>query len=287
MKATATSPDVCPTCYQAPVIDCSICGQRSLGRRTTNHGRPRCFACQATQQIDAALTGPDSTIRPELKPVRDALTELRQPRSLLNNWHDLPSLHLLTDIAQGRLDLSHDALDARPQVFSVTYLRAMLVASGALPPRDENAARLHRHAAEAGADITDPELRGVLSRYARWHVVGRAKTNRHGHLTAHVAARCRSEIQTAHAFLDHIVVHGHTLDDCPQDQVGAWLSTDRSRRLAFLRWLSRGGHLTDCPSPPARKTLATTSTPRTSLRSPVNSCTTPTAPALRIAPPPA
>ena len=95
MKATAASPDVCPTCYQAPVIDCSICGQRSLGRRTTNHGRPRCFACQATQQIDAALTGPDGTIRPELKPVRDALTELRQPRSLLNNWHDLPSLHLL------------------------------------------------------------------------------------------------------------------------------------------------------------------------------------------------
>ena len=131
MKATATSPDVCPTCYQAPVIDCSICGQHALGRRTTNHGRPRCFACQATQQIDAALTGPDGTIRPELKPVRDALTELRQPRSLLNNWHDLPSLHLLTDIAQGRLDLSHDALDARPQVFSVTYLRAMLVASGA------------------------------------------------------------------------------------------------------------------------------------------------------------
>jgi len=86
LKATATSLDVCPTCYQAPVIDCSTCGQQALGHRTTNHGRPRCFACRATQQIDAALTGPDGPIRPELKPVRDALTELRQPRSLLNNW---------------------------------------------------------------------------------------------------------------------------------------------------------------------------------------------------------
>src|SRR5699024_2504492 len=182
LRATETSPDVCPTCYQAPVIACSLCGQQALGRRTTNRGRPRCFACQAAQQIDAALTGPDGTIRPELKPVRDALTELRRPRSLLNNWHSIASLHLLTDIAQGRLDLSHDALDDRPQVFSVTYLRAMLVAAGALPPRDENAARLHRYAAEAVADITDPELRGVLSRYARWHVVGRAKADRHGHL---------------------------------------------------------------------------------------------------------
>ncbi|QQB65053.1 hypothetical protein I6I18_01115 [Kytococcus sedentarius] len=255
MKATATTPDVCPTCYQAPVIDCSLCGQQALGRRTTNHGWPRCFACQSAQQIDAALTGPDGTIRPELKPVRDALTEFRQPRSLLNNWHDLPSLHLLTDIARGRLDLSHDALDARPQVFSVTYLRAMLVAAGALPPRDENAARLHRHAAEAVTDITDPELRGVLTRYARWHVVGRAKTDRHGHLTAHVAARCRSDIQAAHAFLDHLTALGHDLDDCPQTCVDAWLSTNRSARLTFIRWLKRGGYLpqTRLPDPVAQK----------------------------------
>jgi len=132
LKATATSPDICPTCYQAPVIDCSVCGQHALGRRTTNHGQPRCFTCQATQQIDAALTGPDGLIRPELKPVRDALTEATQPRSLLTNWHSLASMHLLTDIASGRIELSHDALDAQPQVFSVTYLRAMLVAAGAL-----------------------------------------------------------------------------------------------------------------------------------------------------------
>lgn len=73
-------------------------------------------------------------------PVRNALTELERPRSLLGNWQGLASLRLLTDITQGRLNLSYDALDARPQVFSVT----MLVAAGALPPHDENAARLHR-----------------------------------------------------------------------------------------------------------------------------------------------
>ncbi len=255
LKATGAAPDVCPTCYQAPVTDCSVCGQQALGRRTTNHGRPRCFACQAAQQIDAALTSPDGTIRHELKPVRDALTELHQPRSLLTNWHNLSSLHLLTDIAQGQVDLSHDALDARPQVFSVTYLRAMLVAARALPPRDENAARLRRHAAEAVTDITDPELRGVLSRYARWHIVGRAKTDRHGHLTAHVAARCRSDIDTAHAFLDYLTGLGHDLDDCPQTCVDAWLTTSRSARLSFVRWLKRGGYLPQArlPDPVAQK----------------------------------
>ncbi|HOC14201.1 MAG TPA: hypothetical protein PKJ61_10040 [Propionicimonas sp.] len=249
LKATATTPDVCPTCYQAPVIDCSICGQQALGRRTTNHGRPRCFACQATQQIDAALSGPDGTINPELKPVRDALNEFRQPRSLLNNWHDLPSLHLLAEIAQGRLDLSHDALDARPQTFSVTYLRSMLVATGALPPRDENAARLHRYAAEALANIADPEQRGVLIRYARWHVVGRAKTNRHGYISAAVTGRCKGDIQAAKGFFDHLTAHGQTLSGCSQGYLDAWLATDRDRRLGFLRWLTRNGYLAGCRLP--------------------------------------
>ena len=251
LKATATSPDVCPTCYQAPVIDCSICGQHALGRRTTNNGQPRCFACQATVQIDAALTGPDGLILPELKPVRDALLATDRPRSLLSNWRDLASLHLLVDIAQGRLELTHEVLDTRPQTFSVTYLRSMLVAAGALPPRDDNAARLHRYAAEVAADIDDSELRGVLTRYARWHVAGRAETHRHGHLSAAVAGRCRGNIQTAKAFFERLTAHGHDLNDCPQDFLDTWLIHDRARRLSFLRWLKRHGYLprTRLPEP--------------------------------------
>jgi len=255
LRATDTSPDVCPTCYQAPVINCSLCGQLALGRRTTNHGLPRCFACQAAGQIDAALTGPDGHIRAELIDVRDALTELKRPRSLLNNWHSLASLRLLTDIAQGRIALSHEALDAQPQVFSVNYLRAMLIAAGALPPRDENAARLHRHAASATHDIDDPELRGVLTRYARWHVVGRVKSDRHGRIPANVAGRCRGDIDIARAFLDHLTANDRDLDDCPQACLDAWITTDRGRRLGFLRWLKRGGYLplTRLPEPAPRK----------------------------------
>lgn len=165
----------------------------------------------------------------------------------------------------------------------MTYLRAMLVASGALPPRDENAARLHRYAAEAGADITDPELCGVLSRYARWHVVGRAKTNRHGHLTAHVAARCRNDINTARAFLDHLTTSGHTLDNCPQACVEAWLSTSRSAHPGFVRWLTRGGYLprVTLPEPVAAKDPPTGLTPKINWPWPADSCTTPPPPASR------
>src|SRR3546814_7448841 len=65
--------DVCPTCYQAPMIDCSVCGQHALGRRTTKEGQPWCFACQATERIDQLLAAADRSIPDGLKDVRDVL----------------------------------------------------------------------------------------------------------------------------------------------------------------------------------------------------------------------
>ncbi|MFE6904265.1 hypothetical protein ACFVFJ_47060 [Streptomyces sp. NPDC057717] len=237
------------------MIDCSVCGRQALGRRTTNNGQPCCFGCQAAARVDAALTCPDGAIRPELQPVRDALAATSGPRSLLTNWHSLAGLHLLTEIAQGRISLTHETLDARPQTFSVTYLRSVLVATGALPPRDENTARLHHYAAQIVAEIDDVELRGVLTRYARWHVVRRAKTNRHGLISAATAAGCRHDIQKAKAFVDHLTTHEHTLDNYSQSCLDAWLARDHGKRLGFLRWLTHSGYLTRCqlPAPAPQK----------------------------------
>lgn len=91
----------------------------------------------------------------------------------------------------------------------------------------------------------------MLTRYARWHVVGRARTNRHGRLSAGVAGRCRSDIQTAKAFVEHLATHGRDLDDCPQSVIDIWLAHDRGRRLGFLRWLTCNGYLprTRLPEP--------------------------------------
>ncbi len=92
---------------------------------------------------------------------------------------------------------SSAATDTLVSVLSVdsTSIRAHQHAAGA---------RLHHYAAEAVDDITDPELRGLLTRYARWHVVGRAKTSRHGQINSAVAGRCKGDIQTAMGFFDHL-----------------------------------------------------------------------------------
>lgn len=243
LKATATSPDICPTCYQAPLVDCTVCGHHALGRRTSKGGRPWCFGCQATDRIDQLLAGPDGTIPSGIKEVRDVLVATQRPRSILSNWDRIESLSLLARLARQREELSHELLDAEGDRFSVGYLRALLVATGVLPERDEHATRLRRFAAAVIDDVADPRHQQTLGRYARWHVIARAKPDRHGRLNATIADRCRQEIRAAQRFLDHLQARGRTLDDCTQADLDAWLSTRRSTRIRFPHWLLDNGHL--------------------------------------------
>lgn len=243
LKATATSPDICPTCYQAPFIDCTVCGQHALGRRTTRNGNAWCFGCQATDHIDRLLAGPDGSIADGIKNVRDVLVATGRPRSVLSNWRGIESLSLLAKLACQPDQLSHELLDAEGDRFSVGYLRALLVAAGSLPERDEYAIRLRRFAARVIDEVADPQHRQVLSRYARWHVVARAKPDRHGQLSPATADRCRREIRAAQRFLGHLERRGRTVDDCAQADLDSWLANGRSRQMGFPRWLLDYGHL--------------------------------------------
>jgi hypothetical protein len=250
LRATNTSPDICPTCHQAPLVDCSVCGQRALGRRATKNGKPWCFGCQATERIDRLLAAPGGAIPSGVKDVRDVLVATQRPRSILSNWDRIESLSLLARLARHHDRLTHELLDAEGDRFSVTYLRALLVAAGTLPERDEHATRLRRFAARVIEEVSDPRDRQVLSRYARWHVVARAKPDRHAQLSHAVADRCRNEIRAAQRFLDHLATRGRTVEDCTQADLDAWLAAHRGGlRLRFLRWLLDSGHLSGLALP--------------------------------------
>jgi len=251
LRATTVSPDICATCYQAPIVDCSVCGQHALGRRATRNGRPWCFGCQATDRIDRLLAGPDGTIPIGVKEVRDVLVATHRPRSILNNWDRIESLTLLARLARQHDELSHELLDAEGDRFSVGYLRALLVATGVLPDRDEHATRLRRFAAAVIDEIADPRHQQTLGRYVRWHVIARAKPDRHGRLNATISDRCRQEIRTAQRFLDHLTRRGRTVDDCTQADLDTWLSTRRATRIRFPRWLLDHGHLPGLALPDA------------------------------------
>jgi hypothetical protein len=251
LRATNTSPDICPTCHQAPLVDCSVCGQRALGRRATKNGKPWCFGCQATERIDRLLAAPGGAIPSGVKDVRDVLVATQRPRSILSNWDRIESLSLLARLARHHDRLTHELLDAEGDRFSVTYLRALLVATGVLPDRDEHATRLRRFAAAVIDEVADPRHQQTLGRYARWHVIARAKPDRHGRLNATITDRCRQEIRAAKRFLDHLAGRGRTVDDCTQADLDSWLTTRHATRIRFPRWLLDSGHLPGLALPDA------------------------------------
>jgi hypothetical protein len=254
LRATATRPDLCPTCYQAREITCSVCGNTALGRRTTADGQPMCFRCQACRRVDAALTGPDGTIPETLRPVRDAIVHADNPRSILNNFTHDKAMVMLTAIARGERPLSHDALDEHAGCYSVEHLRSLLVAAAALPARDEHLQRLQRFTTALLDTVDNPADRRLLAAFSRWHLLARLRRRTTGALTPHAAYRCRGDLTAAHRFLVFLRDRDHDPAGCTQDDIDTWFAqptrhtVDASR--GFLGWALRRRHLGAVTIPP-------------------------------------
>ena len=233
LRATETSPDVCPTCYWAPVVECSECGQQGLGRRTTRDGQPWCFACQAVARIDDLLTDETGRVRAGYDEVRSALTQV-DPRSLLTNWGRTESLTLLARLLDDHGHVTHELLDREGSRMGVHYLRALLVSAGVLEERDEHMARLRTFCQEYVAEVEDAEMRQVMTRYARWHVVSRKRIGPYG-LTATQNYNARGSIRGARRVLESLTVQGMRLDECAQEEIDRWAGDMTA--TTFLRWL--------------------------------------------------
>jgi hypothetical protein len=89
----------------------------------------------------------------EFLSIRDAIVASASPRTALNWLRRGAGAPLLAALSRGELACSHTALDAHPQRRGADYLRALLVAHGALPVRDEALARLERTVADLLAAV--------------------------------------------------------------------------------------------------------------------------------------
>ena len=69
--------------------------------------------------------------------VYQAITATDAPRTALNWLRNSAGAALLTQMASGAVDLTHQALDEHPRPGVAGYLRAVLVANNVLPQRDE------------------------------------------------------------------------------------------------------------------------------------------------------
>jgi hypothetical protein len=228
---------------------CPTCKHPQLSTRS-------CTRCNLRQRLRVLLTDHDGDIRAGIRDLHDNLVNSDRPSCVLE-WLNKPGIaELLRELGTGQQALSHAGLDKLPASKPIEHLRAILVATGTLPSRDEHLARLERWIARTLAERDDPEQRQLLHRYAIWHLLRRLRQRNNGaHATFSQVVTVKRNLNAAIALLDGLGTRSHTLADADQADLDTWLTSDqaRYRRDAghFVRW-AKGQKLTSLELPATR-----------------------------------
>ena len=229
--ATCTRPD--PQFWKA----CSGCGQP--GRIHAGY----CARCSVDRRLLELLGDNSGTVRPQYQALYQALSVTERPTTVAR-WLDqsaAPTILRALDTGDG---LCHEALDKLPPGKPVEHLRAVLVAVGTLPARDEQMVRLERWIADTIAGRVDPDEQQLLHRYATWHLLRRLR-HRLGDDTATYNQNfgVRQRIRAAIALLDWLAGAGLILGTASQGDLEGWLASDEATHRRdvgnFLRWAKR------------------------------------------------
>ena len=279
----ATGTPVCQRCRKR-WITCSRCGtgaplkggtlREPLCARCLNPDPAfwkRCASCQQTWQLSTAectrcsldrrlkqlFTPPGGTAAHELDLLRAALVSVDRP-DLMHDWLNSAAVRATLRAVAACDVITHETLDTLPPGRTVAHLRSMMVASGALPPRDERLTALETWISEVIAALADPGHRQALRGYAVWHQLRRLR----GRLGSRPASRdqvknVRDQVTAAAAFLDWLTARGLTLASCTQAELDQWLagtSSHLARSASFVRWAVARQHASGLTAPAARWT---------------------------------
>jgi hypothetical protein len=189
-------------------------------------------------------------LRREIAGAEHAVTAMR--------WAAKPSIApVLSGLADGSIPLTHQALDGLPQRPARAHLRQTLVATGALPWRDEEMTRLEAFLHGLLDFQADPERRRLLHRYLIWHLAKRMRSRNNGKpATRQQALLTRRLARGAIAFLDWLDSAGLTMGTCQQADLDRWLASGqavyREEAGRLIRW-AHAARLTSCYLPSAAR----------------------------------
>jgi len=236
---TADAP-LCSTCA-VPGAEfwrrCPGCGQE--GRIAPG----QCKRCRLREQLRDLLAGPDGTISPALQGLYENLAGCERPATVLT-WLGKSTVTVLREIAGGQRPLTHAALDDLPDGKPLRHLRTMLVATGTLPPRDEQIARLEAWISRIIAERPGADERRLLHQYATWHVVRRLRGRLGGQdATYGQFVSAQRNVRAAIALLDWLAGRGLTLENARQGDLDTWMgdaeAVHRTDAGNFVRWARR------------------------------------------------
>jgi hypothetical protein len=231
---TLTDP-LCATCTRPDAFIWHTC--RGCGERTQNRSR-RCARCSLQRRLHQLLRDDTDNIHPQLQALHDNLANHDRPDTVLSWLNKDTASAILREFAVGERALTHAALDDLPDAKPVKHLRAVLVATGALPPRDEHLIRFEHWITATIAEHREQQL---LHRYAVWHSLRRLRQRNNGkHATYGQIVGVRQQVRAAITLLDWLTGHGLELGTARQGDLDTWLTSEQAthRREAghFVRW---------------------------------------------------
>lgn len=269
-----TAREPCPGCRQVrPLIArtrdgaprCGPCvglplppSCRSCGSSDTPYARGTCARCVARQRLDGLLTGPDGTVPDQLLSVLQTLGAASDPARIISWLQGSTSARLLAELAATGKHLTHGLLDTLPAGHDECYVRALLVHTAVLEPREEG---LERIAPWLERILTGRPAAHVhlVHPYAHWVLLRQARTRAaKGRTTPSSWEHIRGRVRLVLSFLDWLHEQQLTLATVGQDNLDQWLTSGPRRRhdiRSFLAWAHQRGltnqhHIRPCPEAP-------------------------------------
>lgn len=229
---------LCATCTRSETSfwrACPNCGEAI--KLTT---KP-CVRCELSHHLRQLLAPAGGNIATELTALYDNLAGAERPDIVLRGLKTSTATVVLADLGAGRLDLTHETLDGLGRTKPVEHLRAVLVATGTLPARDEQMARLEAWIEATIKARADPEHQYILRRYAVWHLLRRLRRRVRDKQTTHgQAIAVKRHLQAAIALIDSLADLGVDLASADQGHLDAWLvsaaATHQTEVGHFIRW---------------------------------------------------
>ncbi len=228
-KATEDTPQLCHACWWEPIAVCSRCGLEGMCNGI-QRGAPLCLRCRLDDRL-TALVLPDREAPEWFMPLREAILTVGNPRSGHVWVGRSPAIAVLRDLASETIPLSHEALDTLPQTPSITHLRDLLIASGALPERDPYLTRLEKTIEASAASTADPHAARTLRAFGRWGVLQPLRRKYERQELGTIAVKnVRVVVEDAARFLAWLQGRSKSLSQCSQADLDKWLATHSSSR---------------------------------------------------------
>ena len=229
---------ICSHC--AGAVPDHVCGR--CGAEDALYDRGLCGRCVLNDRLTALLGEPEQRTRRGLAALFDSFAATESPKDMIRWLAKSPAAPVLGQIARGELACDHQTLDGLPSSPATRRLEGLLVATGALPPRDPALARLERWIEEFLL-VNDREP--ALRTFAHWIILRRYRRRSHkAPLKTSALSHAKTELGSASAFIDWLAGRETPLGRCRQADIDAWLAGSRpDRHLArsFARWaIARG-----------------------------------------------